>query len=223
MIRFEEAQATVVEAMARKADSSDLRLDLYQIAFLKGNPSAMQEQLIWGAQNPSVEDWFLDNEASSFAYFGQLRKARVFGLNLSLRLSSRNKTSWRQAIERDSRSGKLDRKFGRRATRRYCHATNFDGPGCPIWSSDCVRLIGDADRVQTLAHDLDDRFPENTVVQLITYQPCEHILHSAEMMLCKRLGSCTVAPFDLGQPDVVGVSPPLYPVYLRGLAYFSCP
>ena len=221
--RFEEAQATVEEAMAKRLDSPDLRIDRYNIAFLHSNTSGMQEQLVWGARKPGVEDWFLSNEASTSAYFGQLRKARAFSLQAiaSAKLAEQNES----AAGHQAMVALREALMGNVVEARHGGAAALQistGRDVQFGVATAFALTKDAARVETLAHDLGNRFPEDTIVQSI-YLPTlrAQVALSRNDALQAIEALRTAAPYDLGQPDIVGVIPPLYPVYLRGQAYLA--
>ena len=73
--RLEEARATAEEADAKKLDVSR---GLYMLGFLQNDAAAMKQQVDFNAGKPGVEDLFLEVEASTAAYSGQLGKAREF-------------------------------------------------------------------------------------------------------------------------------------------------
>ena len=154
--RFEEAQATVEEAMAKVFDSPDLRIDRYNIAFLRSNTSGMQEQLVWGARKPGVEDWFLSNEASTSAYFGQLGKARAFSLQAtdSAKLAEQNESAaGHQAMValREALMGNVVE-----ARRGGAAALQIStGRDVQFGVATAFALIKDEAQVETLADDLD--------------------------------------------------------------------
>ena len=73
--RIKDAKAALDEASRRNLDSPDLHLHRYHLAFLEGDPSAMQEQSLWATGKPE-EDGQLSDESDTEAYYGRLRKAR---------------------------------------------------------------------------------------------------------------------------------------------------
>jgi tetratricopeptide (TPR) repeat protein len=75
--RLGEAKAVIERAQAQKLDSMRLRLNLYRIAFLEGDVSAMQHEVEWFRARPD-EPWFLSVSALTAEVTGQHRKAREF-------------------------------------------------------------------------------------------------------------------------------------------------
>jgi eukaryotic-like serine/threonine-protein kinase len=85
-------------------------------------------------------------------------------------------------------------------------------------------LTGDTAQAQTLANDLQRRFPEDTSVKF-SYLPTLRALvalHSGESSRAIELLQ-VAAPYDLGAPrsSYHGIFGPLYPVYVRGEAWLA--
>jgi hypothetical protein len=78
--RLKDARATAEEALQKKLDSSRLRGDLYQVAFLQNDSAAMAEQVEWATAQPDSDDAMLGSQAETAAYFGELKKAREFSV-----------------------------------------------------------------------------------------------------------------------------------------------
>src|SRR5262249_52316855 len=76
--RFDQASSTAKEALAKNWDSPDLRLYLYELAFLHGDAAGMGQQLDWAAAKPPVQSTLLHFEANTAAYSGELLKSREF-------------------------------------------------------------------------------------------------------------------------------------------------
>jgi tetratricopeptide (TPR) repeat protein len=76
--RVDEAQAVLDQGLSRFPDQHLLRQFLYLRAFLRNDAAAMQEQLNWAKGKPGIENWFLNLESSTQAYYGRLGKGREF-------------------------------------------------------------------------------------------------------------------------------------------------
>jgi hypothetical protein len=74
--RFDEARQIIHEAQARKMDDDTLHVDLYALAFLDSDSSAMAEQQQWFAGKPDYEKEGLALASDTEAYGGHLGKAR---------------------------------------------------------------------------------------------------------------------------------------------------
>ena len=74
--RLDEARATSQEAISKGFDSPALRINLYDLSFLKSDAPGMAEQVSWAAGKPSQESVMLVLESRTAAYQGKLSKAR---------------------------------------------------------------------------------------------------------------------------------------------------
>ena len=75
--RFAEAGEVVERAMGQKLDGTNFHVGLYEIAFVRGDAAAMQQQLDWAKGRPdeySAVDW--QTETAAFA--GQYRRSQEF-------------------------------------------------------------------------------------------------------------------------------------------------
>jgi eukaryotic-like serine/threonine-protein kinase len=75
--RTEDAERVLREGFARGLDDASLRDNLYSIAFLRNDRSAMQAQVAW-AQANSGGDSILAAQSDTEAYYARLRSARQF-------------------------------------------------------------------------------------------------------------------------------------------------
>ncbi|MGA7221584.1 MAG: tetratricopeptide repeat protein, partial [Candidatus Acidiferrales bacterium] len=79
-----------------------------------------------------------------------------------------------------------------------------------------LAFAGDAVHAQTLADDLDKRFPEATILQF-NYLPTIH----AQLALSRNDSSKAVDALQAAMPFELGVAGGLYPIYVRGEAYLA--
>jgi eukaryotic-like serine/threonine-protein kinase len=221
--RLEEARATAEEAQAKQLDSSDLRINLYELAFLENDAAGMAEQVAWSAGKPGVEDVLLANEADTAAYSGRVGKARE--------LSRQAVASAKQAEEKETAAGYeadaalREALFGKAVEARQRAAVALglsNGRDVQYVAALALGFAGDAVRAQTLAEDLAKHFPEDPLVQF-NYLPTIH----AQLALSRNDSSKAIdalqaaSPYELGQAGVGGFLLALYPVYVRGEAYLA--
>jgi serine/threonine protein kinase len=224
--RFDEAQATAEEALAKKLDSPYLRFALYHVAFLQNNAAGMAKQVAWSVGKPGVEDVLLLFEADSAAYAGRLGKARE--------LSGRAVASAERAGEKETAGGYQaeaalrEAFFGNAAYARLQAAAALalsTGRDVKDGAALALALAGDAARAQALADDLAKRFPEDTVVQF-NYLPTLH----AQLALSRTDASKAIEVLHAVQQTGIGVRNAPYesgsygalcPVFVRGEAYLA--
>jgi eukaryotic-like serine/threonine-protein kinase len=218
--RLEEARATAEEAQAKKFDSPDLRIFVYQLAFLRNDAPGMAREVAWAEGKPGVENVFLVNEADTAAYSGHLQAARD--------LSRRAVASAKQAEEKEvaatyeADAALREGLFGNTGEARQQAAAALGlstGRDVQYQAALALALVQDATRAQPLADDLAKRFPEDTIVQF-NYLPTTRaqidLIHNDFGMAIEALQP--TAPYELGSPNSV-ISLALYPVYVRGETY----
>src|SRR5947209_9941433 len=74
--QLREAQAMIEEAHAKKLDTPYLQWLVYLLAFMKNDKAGMAQQIAWSTGKLGLEDVFLDVEADTAVYSGQLAKSR---------------------------------------------------------------------------------------------------------------------------------------------------
>jgi DNA-binding winged helix-turn-helix (wHTH) protein len=219
--RFEEARSLAGEAQAKRLDSSCLRLDLYQLAFLRNDSAGMAQQSAWMAGKSGVEDIGLSAAADTAAFSGQLRKARELSRQAaqSAELAEEKET----AATYEAQAGLREALFGNSTPGRERASAALHlstGQDVQFLAALALATAGDATRAQALADDFSKRFPENTIVRFI-YLPSIR----AQVALVHRDASKAIdllqsaAHYELGQVGSGIVELALYPVYVRGEAY----
>jgi eukaryotic-like serine/threonine-protein kinase len=129
--RLEEARATVNEARAKNLDSSDLRVNLYILAFLRNDAAEMEQQVVFAKGKQGWEDQLLALEASTAAYSGRLKEARSF--------SDQAVASAERAEKREAAAGyevgeaTTEHLFGNEGEVRQRAAARLAGTGSSPW------------------------------------------------------------------------------------------
>jgi DNA-binding winged helix-turn-helix (wHTH) protein/Flp pilus assembly protein TadD len=213
----DQANAVAEQAMSQHLDSSQLRLYLYDVAFLQHNSDGMQKQMNWASGEPGIEDAFLDDQADDLAASGQLARARE--------LTGRATEAARRAEEMETAAGyELDEaqreaEFGndaeaqRAAEAALSLAKDRD---TKYGAAVALALGGAADRAQALAIQLDKDFPNDTFVQYL-YLPTVR----GAMAVKQKDPARALQALEAARPYEVGIAGGLLPVYIRGLAYLE--
>ena len=242
--RFDEARTVADEALSKNLDSADLRIYLYQLAFLKNDSANMAKQVSWASGKPGKENVMLYLEASTAAYSGKLAAAREFS---------------RQAATSADRAGEKEMEAGCEAAaalwealygnaqeaRQHAAATlaKSNGRDAQYIAALALSVIGDSARAQALAEDLLKRFPDDTIIrfnylptlraQLFLNAPERSSDRSQERSpdrsqdrspdnAAKAVQALAVAaPYELGAPGNSTFWTNLYPVYVRGQAFLA--
>jgi tetratricopeptide (TPR) repeat protein len=167
----------------------------------------------------------LNNEAFAMAYSGHLQRARTMSQN---------------AVDVAQQSGQRERAAGfeagaalreaffqnaPQATRRAAAALELSKDREVEYGvAFALALTGDSTKAQTLADDLEKRFPEDTCVKFEYVPEIRALLALNRNDPAKAIELLQVAaPYELGTPRssfhaIYGV---LYPIYVRGEAYLA--
>src|ERR1039457_6721936 len=223
--RLREATNTLRQAAERKLEIGDFMVQRYDIAFLRGDRAGMEREVALAQGKSGAEDWISDHEAFVSAYSGRLQQAR--------RLARRASDLAQQAAQRDRAAlyetglALWEGFFGNApAARRSAMAARELSKGREVeyGAAFALALSGDSSRCQTLANDLERRYPEDTSVRF-SYLPALRArlaLNHTEPSKAIELLQIAV-PYDLGAPrsSFHGFFGTLYPVYVRGEAYLA--
>ncbi|MGH9703113.1 MAG: tetratricopeptide repeat protein, partial [Candidatus Acidiferrales bacterium] len=227
---LDDADATAKIALMKYPDSPYLRINLYQIAFLRSDPSAMAAQVAWSTGKPGVEDVMLSNEADTAAYSGRLAKARELSRQaIALALHADQKET---AAAYESDSALREAFFGNSSAARDRVATVLtlsNGRDVQYAAALALAIAGDSARAIMLADDLAKRFPSDTLVQLI-YLPtvrAQLALGRGAPATASAADSArgimllqAVSPYEMGFGSG-NLSTGLYPSYVRGQIYLA--
>ncbi len=221
--RYKDAQQIGERAAARNFHIPYYALDQYRLASLAEDEAAMQRVVTMAAKMPGSEDMIAGQQASSFASHGQMDKARAVlagAVNFMLQSGRRE-----AAARSESGSALREAFFGNReqAKRLAIAALSLSrGRDAQYGAAFALALSGEFNQAETLAMDLEKRFPEDTSVRF-HYVPTLRALVALDRHdAAKAIGSLQAnVPYELGSPQssFSGFYGVLYPVYVRGLAY----
>lgn len=213
----EDGVATANQAIARGLDSPELRLFLYNLAFLRRDQAAMQQQLTWAAGEPGVEDAFLNDEASDAAFNGQLEKSRALTRRAidAARHAGENETAAGYAVQAAQAEALLGNPA--EAKKLADEALSLAKDRDTRYGAAAAFALADAaDRALPIAGQLDKEFPDDTFVQGI-YLP---VIRGAAAIQQKDPGRALKA-LDPANAYELGIIAGLVPAYVRGQAYMA--
>jgi tetratricopeptide (TPR) repeat protein/predicted Ser/Thr protein kinase len=219
--RLSEARATAEEALSKYPDALDLRLFLYELAFLKNDSDGMAKQAAWSTGKPGKENILLHFQADTAAYFGQLGKAR----ELSRQAAASALRAGDKEVAAATEAGAALREafFGNEGEARKWTTEALalaNGRDVQFASALALAVAKDSERSHKLADDLSQHFPEDTIV-LFNYLPtlrAQEALNRGEGEKAVETLKA-VSPYELGVPGNTNFSTNLYPVFVRGEAY----
>jgi DNA-binding winged helix-turn-helix (wHTH) protein/tetratricopeptide (TPR) repeat protein len=221
--RFEDARRVIQEAQGQKMDGSLFRVTLYALAFLQADSAAMADQQKWFAERPD-EHLGLALTSDTEAYRGHLGASR----ELTVRAVA-------SAIRADSKeSGALwlanaaliHAAFGnapearQTATRALKLAPT--SRGIEAEAALAFAMAGDASRAESLAQDLNRRFPLDTQMQSLWLPAIRTQLAISGKNTAYILNAPqNASPIEYGALLFTNNPTCLYTTYTRGNAYLA--
>jgi eukaryotic-like serine/threonine-protein kinase len=222
--RIDEAKQVIQQAQARKLDDLVLRQVLYALAFLKNDPSAMEEQAAWFTGKAAVENSGLSLESDAAAYTGHLRQAREL-TSQSVDSAVRNGHKESAAIWLTNAALREAGLGNTNESRRIAgEALQLlpTGQAVELEAALALAMNGDTVRSASLAQDLSRRFPLDTQLQSIWLPTIQ-----AQLALDKKEPTAALAnlrvttPVDRAAIQFLANVSCLYPIYVRGEAYLA--
>jgi serine/threonine protein kinase/tetratricopeptide (TPR) repeat protein len=221
--RFDEAKQIVQQAETRKLDNELVHEALYAVAFLRSDSQAMAEQQQWFTGRPA-ENFGLSLASDTEAFAGHLMKAREV-----------TKQSVDSAIRVDSKeSGGIWLENAALREDAYGNTTSAKqqaAEGLKLYpASQAVQaeaglafaMAGDAARAESLAQDLNKRFPLDTQMQSLWLPAIK-----AQLAINRKNPSDAIRDLqptlsvEFGTIRFVNNVSCLYPTYIRGEAYLA--
>ncbi len=227
--RLAEARSTLLKASERKIDIPELLYARFQIAFLEHNRGEMEKLAAQAQQRAGAKDWIagwvIDQEGAVLAYSGHLREARKKSrqaVDLAIQAGRRDGAAQHEATAavREALFGNLSEARERAASVLGLSKGHTARYGAAV----ALAIAGEWSRVQDIADDLAARFPEDTLVRISYLPTLRALLALSGREPAKAIELLEIAaPYEMGDHSgaSVGFSGPLYPVYVRGLAYLA--
>jgi eukaryotic-like serine/threonine-protein kinase len=220
----EAGEKLAEQALARSLDSPRLRIGLYLLAFLRNDKAGMAKQASWGAGKSGVEDKFLALDAETAAHGGRLAAAR--GLSLRAVTAAQNAAYNEAAATYEVSSALREALMGDAAdARRHVIAALSISKGRDVEATAALTLslIGEVAQSQKLVSDLDERFPEDTIVQFSYLPMVRGQIALDDHDPTKALAVMEAdAMYELGDPGDLTIAPTVMcAIYVRGEAYLA--
>lgn len=221
--RLDEAQKAVQEAQSRKLDNFILRSALYGLAFLRADSTSMTEQQQWFA-GKTEENFGLSLASDTEAYVGHLRKARELSrrsVDSAIRADNKEiaaiwleNSALREAALGNARDGRQQAAEGLKL--------HPESQSVELEAALALAMVGAPGQAESLAGDLNKRFPLDTQVQSLWLPAIRAQLALNRRNPTDALNHLQAAtPIELGQiPFIVNLSC-LYHTYIRGQAYLA--
>jgi eukaryotic-like serine/threonine-protein kinase len=222
--RLDEARQIAHEGQTQMANDFILRNALYALAFLDADSAAMAEQQQWYAAKQEYENYGLALASDTEAYAGHLADA--------LELTKRAVESAIRADNKEdgaiwqANAALQQAAYGNPAEARQSAAEALKlapaSPGVEAEAALAFAMAGDTARAESLAQDLNKRFPLGAQMQSLWLRAIQ-----AQLALDRKNPAAAVtalqpdSAIELGQIQFVNNISCLYPVYVRGEAYLA--
>jgi tetratricopeptide (TPR) repeat protein len=221
--RFGEARQIIHEAQARNMDYVYFHNALYALAFLGADSVVMTEQQRWFAGKPE-ENLGLALASDTQAYAGHLGKARELtkrAVDSAIRADSKETGAIWQAI-----AAQREAAYGNPAEARQAAAEALKlvptSQGVEVEATLAFAMVGDTSRAESLAQDLEKRFPLDTQMQSLWLPVIR-----AQLALNRKNPAVALNALQAASAIEFGNIPfgnnisCLYQVYVRGEAYLA--
>jgi serine/threonine protein kinase/tetratricopeptide (TPR) repeat protein len=218
--RLDEAEAVYKQAEARRLENENLLVNRYVLAFFKGDSAQMERLALAAMGKPGTEDLMLANQADAQAWYGKLNNARELtrrAMDSAERNDAKETAASYQAESalREVEAGNHEEaRAGANAALKL--APNRD---VKAMAALAVAQVGDIAGAETLAAELNNTFPLDTLVQrywLPTIRAAV-VMERKDPNRAIELLKETSA-IELGSPTNFVY---LVPVYVRGEAYLA--
>jgi serine/threonine protein kinase/tetratricopeptide (TPR) repeat protein len=222
--RFDETRQLIHEAQAKTMDSDIFHNALYGLAFLGSDSAAMAEQQQWFASKPDYENEGLALGSDTEAYAGHLGKAREL-TKRAVDSAARTDNKENAAIYLTN-AALQQAAYGNPAEARRSAAIALKlaptSPGVESEAALAFAMAGDTVRAESLAGELNKRFPLDTQVQSLWLPAIQ-----AQLALDRKNPTAAItvlqaaSAIELGEIQFVNNISCLYHVYVRGDAYLA--
>src|ERR1035441_6251558 len=215
--RLDEAKAIYEQAVARKPDLMFLRMVRYYLAFLQNDEASMRQQLDWARGKADRQSQMLWAESETAAYHGQLKKAR--SLAQTAVQDSKTSDNAEHGAMLTALEAAREAEFGNTDLARQlvkdALAIN-SGRDETVAAGIALARAGNVAGAQKIADQLNLQSPLDTIVQgywLPVMRASIGLQHNNPQLAIAALEPALA--YELGNQGFG----PMYPIYIRGLAY----
>jgi tetratricopeptide (TPR) repeat protein len=223
--QFDRARQGLREVEAEKLEDSISRNAMYALAFLASDVQAMAAQKQWYTSKLE-ENSGLSLASDTEAYAGRLHKARELtdqAVDSAIRADSRETGAvWREiSAQREAAFGNV-REAKQAAEQGLKLYSPTASQGVAAEAALALAMSGDSTEAESLAKDLNQRFPLDTQMQTLWLPAIR-----AQMALDRNSAAEAItdlqaaSSMELGSIPFVANISCLYPTYIRAEAYLA--
>jgi serine/threonine protein kinase/tetratricopeptide (TPR) repeat protein len=222
--RFDETRLIIREAQARKMDDDTFHNILYILAFFGADSAAMAEQQRWFEGKPDYANEGLGLASDTEAYGGHLGKARELTrrtVDSAIRTDNKERGAIWQANTAIQQVAYGNAKEARQSAAEALKLAPTS-QGVEVEAALAFAMAGDTARAESIAQDLNKRFPLDTQMQSLWLPAIQGQLALDRKNPPLALSALQAAsPIELGEIAFVNNFSCLYPTYIRGEAYLA--
>jgi len=162
--RFDEAKEIIRRALAQKLENLRMHQNLYRMAFVRGDATAMQQEIDWANGKPeeyAAQTW----QADGAAFSGQLKKAQEFSQRAFDLAQQRGLNE--VAAQILAGSTLRDAQFGNcgKVKEQASQALGLSHDRMTLsLTANAFAICGDAAQTNAIVDDLNKRFPTDTLI-----------------------------------------------------------
>jgi serine/threonine protein kinase/tetratricopeptide (TPR) repeat protein len=223
--RFDEARQLIRESQASNLDGYTLHMELYSLAFFANDSRTMAAEQQWFAAEPDpVPSVGLSLASDSDAYAGHAANARELttrSIDSAIRADSKETGAVSQAI-----SAQWEAAFGDAPEAKQQAAGSLklvpNNQAVEVEAALAFAMAGDTVRAESLAQDLNQRFPLNTQMHSLWLPAIR-----AQLALDRKNPAQAISDLQAAAPIEFGTIPflnnisCLYHTYVRAEAYLA--
>ena len=222
--QFAESRAAIQKALPARADDFLVHNTLYILAFFDSDTAGLAEQQKWYETHPDAEHFGLSLMADTEAYAGRLEKAREItkrAVTSSIKAESKeNAGIWagNGAIREAAFGNKAEALRAAGGALQLMPASQAINDEAAL----TFAMVGDSARAESMALELNKRFPLDTQMQNV-WQPTIR----AQLALNRNNPAAAIEtlqvalPLEMGQISWTTNMTCMFPTYIRGQAYLA--
>jgi serine/threonine protein kinase/Flp pilus assembly protein TadD len=217
--RYDEARAVAEQALAQKIEPWSIHITLFDIAFIRGDESAMRHEVEHSAGRPE-EPFILVLQAQSECALGKIKQARQTYARALSASQARGYKEFGAAVFAGEADCDAETGFLAEARAKITAAlTQSDDQDSRASAAYLFARVGDAARAQKLADDLAKERPSDTILNQVELPVVRSLLslqHHQPDQAVAQTESALLYQFGAG-PRAVGY----LPNYIRAEAFLG--
>jgi serine/threonine protein kinase/tetratricopeptide (TPR) repeat protein len=217
--RYDEAKAVIEQASTRKLASVGTRLALLDIAFIRGERSAM-ERIVADSAGSSDEPFLLIRLANAEHSLGRIVTSRI--TRQKAVAVARRRGMEELAVGISANEATRDAAYGYRDSARQAVSValrDTKDMNTRGLSARVLAQIGDTAKAEKLIEELGAEFPSDTLLHAVHIPLVEALVH-----LQRNAPAEAVKALEPARKFETGVGPAsanFWPIYIRGLAFLK--